>query len=105
MEVQAPANTCVRKEDQSYLRKQSLVDIHRFQRIKILLLTANGVFLGECLKCCIRELWSCGLGFHLLSHAVSVPRVIEDDSAKSALAAGLGILWAPSQVQQEMPVL
>jgi len=28
-----------------------------------------------------------------------------DDDAKSALAAGLGILWAPSQVQEEMPVL
>lgn len=28
-----------------------------------------------------------------------------DAAAKSALAAGLGILWAPSQVQEEMLVL
>lgn len=105
LEVQALASTCVRKEEQSYLWEQSLIDIHKNQRIKILLLTANGVFLGECLKCWVGELWSCGLGFCLLSHAVSVPRVTADDAAKSALAAGLGILWAPSQVQQEMPVL
>lgn len=105
LEVQALANTCVRKEEQSYLRQQSMIDIHKIQRIRILLLNANGVFLSECLKCWIWELWSCGLGFCLLPHAVSAPRVIADDAAKSALAAGLGILWAPSQVQQEMPVL
>lgn len=115
-EVQTLCDTCVREEEQSYLRKQFLSDLHRFRcfqyslssvlrQPKILLLTANGVCLGEGLKCSIWELWCCGLEFYLLSHELSLPRVMADAAAKSALAAGLGILWAPSQVQEEMLVL
>lgn len=83
-EVQTLCDTSVREEEQSYLRKEFLIDLHRFRwfqyslssvlrQPKILLLTANGVCLGEGLKCSIWELWCCGLEFYLLSHELSLP--------------------------------
>lgn len=53
------ADNSVRKEDQSYLRTQFLIDLHRlwcfrnsfiFRQPKILLLSANGVCLSDSLK-------------------------------------------------------
>lgn len=114
--VRTLSNSCGRKEEQSYLRKRFLIDLHRFRcfqnslssilrQPKILRLTANGVCLGECLKYSIWEIWCCGLGFYPLPQELSLPRVMADAAAKSALAAGRGVLWAPSQLQEEMPVL